>query len=56
MYVASMPEEYDTFLSSLVRYNNAEGNPFSEPVSLHSNIENGRGLFVIYNPLEFVLE
>ncbi|MEM6967207.1 MAG: DUF4249 domain-containing protein [Bacteroidota bacterium] len=44
---------YDT---SRERYWNAEGNPFAEPVLIHSNMENGYGVFTLRNKMTYRYE
>jgi hypothetical protein len=48
----------DTYLyaRSLSQYYDALGNPFAEPVTIHSNIEEGYGLFGLGNVSVFELE
>ncbi len=41
---------------SLVAYGNADGNPFAEPVIVHTNVENGYGLFGVSATNEVILE
>jgi len=41
---------------SLEAYYNADGNPFAEPVIIHTNVENGQGIFSMENKTEFILE
>ena len=40
-----LPKDQYLFLKSLYQYENASGNPFAAPVTVHGNIENGVGLF-----------
>lgn len=43
--VTSLSRDAYLYLRSLEQYRNADGNPFAEPVTVHSNIENGYGIF-----------
>lgn len=45
----SVSEEYYLFHTSLSRQQESPGAPFSEPVIVFNNIENGRGIFAGYN-------
>ena len=38
------------YLKSVSEYKNSEGNPFAQPVTIYSNIENGYGIFGLGNP------
>jgi hypothetical protein len=49
----SITEDYYRFDRSLSLSQDADGNPFSEPVILHRNIENGYGIFAMLNKSEF---
>jgi len=44
------------FSKSMQAYYNADGNPFAEPVIVHTNVENGQGVFSIENTAEWVIE
>jgi len=44
------------FIKTLLAYKEAQGNPFAEPVIVHSNIENGQGLFSLQNSTEILIE
>jgi len=44
------------FSKSMPAYYNAEGNPFAEPVIVHSNVENGQGIFSLQNSTEWIIE
>ncbi|MCR9099273.1 MAG: DUF4249 domain-containing protein [bacterium] len=43
--VTSLSRDAFLYYRSLRQYWEAEGNPFAEPVTVHSNIENGYGIF-----------
>lgn len=45
LLIESIGKDYYWHQRSLSNYYNSEGNPFAEPVVIHTNIENGRGLF-----------
>jgi hypothetical protein len=42
-------KDYYKYIKSLNNYENANGNPFAEPVNLYSNASNGYGLFTTYS-------
>ena len=44
------------YARSLDQYNNAIDNPFAEPVTVHSNIEGGYGVFFLSNSVEVIAE
>lgn len=52
----SISKDYYLFSKSVELYRNANGNPFAEPVLLHSNVNNGYGLFEISNSTEKKVE
>ena len=41
----SITEDYYDYVSSLQKHYNAKGDPFSTPVVVHGNVENGIGIF-----------
>jgi hypothetical protein len=41
----SISKEYYDYQTSMVKYWNADGNPFAQPVQVYTNIENGFGIF-----------
>lgn len=43
--VTSLSRDAFLYYRSLEQYREADGNPFAEPVTVHSNIENGYGIF-----------
>jgi hypothetical protein len=45
----TVSDAYYKFYSSLARQQNSPGVPYSEPVFVYSNIDNGNGLFAAYN-------
>lgn len=45
-------EEYYKYLESVELSSNASGNPFSEPVSVYTNIKGGLGIFAAYQIVE----
>lgn len=45
-------EEYYKYLESVKLSSNASGNPFSEPVSVYTNISGGLGVFAAYQIVE----
>jgi len=45
----SLTEDVFQYARSLSQYYDADGNPFAEPVTVHSNIENGYGIFGLGN-------
>ncbi len=50
----SISEDRYLYGRSFRRYREAEGNPFAEPVTIHSNFENGYGLFSIEKEDDFI--
>jgi len=44
---------YDRLISN---YQENDGNPFTSPVQLHTNVEGGQGLFAIENITSFDVE
>ena len=44
------------FSKSLENYYDANNNPFAEPVIVHTNVENGQGIFSIENQTEILIE
>jgi hypothetical protein len=47
--INTVADSYIDFDESMNKYWNADGNPFAEPVVLYSNVENGLGLFTLFN-------
>jgi hypothetical protein len=45
VHLVHLPKEKFLYLRSLRQYQDADGNPFAEPVTVSSNIENGTGIF-----------
>ena len=45
----SISKDYYNYLVTLSLYNNSEGNPIAEPVSVKSNVENGFGIVTAVN-------
>jgi hypothetical protein len=54
--VTSLSRDAYLYLRSLEQYNQADGNPFAEPVTVHSNIEDGYGIFGLGNVARYVIE
>jgi len=44
------------FVKTILAYNNIQGNPFAEPVIVHTNVENGQGIFSLQNSTEWIIE
>lgn len=44
------------YARSLEQYYNAVDNPFAEPVTVHSNVESGYGVFTLANAVEVIAE
>jgi hypothetical protein len=55
-YLISLNEAYYLYKLSLIRFYNAQDNPFAEPVILYTNVKNGYGLFTMggYREYNFV--
>jgi len=49
IYVTSMNKAGYLYRKSVKEYQNSSGDPFSEPVLIYSNIENGYGIFAGYS-------
>lgn len=47
--VQHVTKSYFLYAASMNKYNRSNGNPFSEPVSVYTNIENGFGIFSSYS-------
>ncbi|MFO7658424.1 MAG: DUF4249 domain-containing protein [Bacteroidales bacterium] len=45
----SLTKDYYSYIASLAAYSQADGNPFSERVQVHTNIVNGLGIFGGYS-------
>jgi hypothetical protein len=54
--VSAITKDYYHFLLSYKQYQEADGNPFAEPVNVHNNIENGYGLFQVNSSKEIILD
>ncbi len=54
--VKSISRDKYLFSKSLNAYYNAQDNPFAEPVIIHTNVENGQGIFSMENKSEFIIE
>lgn len=54
--VFSLTEDAFRYLTSQAAYSNARGNPFAEPVTVYSNIDNGHGYFIAANRIRIPIE
>lgn len=54
--VTSLSRDAFLYYRSLAQYREADGNPFAEPVTVHSNIENGYGIFGLGHTTVFKVE
>ncbi|MEO0724394.1 MAG: DUF4249 domain-containing protein [Bacteroidota bacterium] len=54
--VHQLTEDAWLYARSLEQYNNAIDNPFAEPVTVHSNVEGGFGVFTVTNTSSFFIE
>jgi len=54
--VKSTTRDRYLFAKSLIAYQNTNGNPFVEPVIIHTNVENGQGLFSLENSVELKIK
>ncbi|MGE5356644.1 MAG: DUF4249 domain-containing protein [Deltaproteobacteria bacterium] len=52
----SITKDYYHFLLSYDQYSDSKDNPFAEPVNIHSNIQNGYGMFQVSSYKESVLD
>lgn len=50
--VKSTTRDRYLFAKSLIAYENTNDNPFVEPIIIHTNVENGQGLFSLENSVE----
>lgn len=41
----TLSREYYLFKQSLIKFNESQNNPFSEPIKVYTNVENGYGIF-----------
>lgn len=55
VYLRAVSVDYATFKSSLNKLWSTQGNPFAEPVLLHTNMSGGLGLFGVLSTSEFEL-
>jgi hypothetical protein len=55
-HLVHLPKDKYLQARSLTQYQNNEGNPFTEPVTIHSNIENGVGLFSMETVSKYLIE
>jgi len=51
--VSALSEEMYLFYKSYAAYDNANGNPFAEPVVLYSNMSNNMGCFGVSTTKRF---
>lgn len=51
-----LSEDAFLYARSLEQYYNAIDNPFAEPVTVHSNVPNGYGVFTLVNRVSYFLE
>ncbi len=49
-------EDYYLYRNTAISQFEIDGNPFSQPVTIYSNVENGYGVFAGYNYQDFLLE
>jgi len=54
--IASISRDKYLFFKSLEALYLAEDNPFAEPVIVHTNVENGQGIFSMENETEIIVE
>jgi len=56
--LCQVDKSYYQFAVSAQKYNSSNGDPFSEPVQVYSNVKNGFGLFSAYNGIrkEFIVD
>ena len=54
--VASLDEDYARYQQTIALQSQTEGNPFSEPVRIHSNVEGGLGVFAGYTSSSVVVD
>jgi len=56
VYVSTISRDRYLFSKSAEAYENAQYNPFTEPVIVHTNVENGQGIFSMENVIELIVE
>lgn len=54
--VDHVSKPYYLYAASIIKYNRTYGNPFSEPVSVYTNVENGLGIFTGYSTVSRKIE
>ncbi len=54
--INSISRDKYLFFKSLEAYYLAQDNPFAEPVIVHTNVENGQGIFSMENKTEIIIE
>jgi len=54
--VSAISRERYLFSKSVEAYWTTEGNPFAEPVIIHTNVENGQGIFSMESVAELIVE
>jgi hypothetical protein len=54
--VKSLSEAAHNYYRSISTYQNAQNNPFAEPVVIYSNVDGGYGVFGLSRSLELILE
>ena len=56
LQIKSISRDKFLFTKSLRAYDDAYYNPFAEPVIIHTNVENGQGIFSMENKTEVLIE
>jgi len=56
VHVSAISRDKYMFFRSLEIYDSTIENPFAEPIIVHSNVENGQGIFSMENKSEFLVE
>ncbi len=54
--VYTLTKDYYIYETTRILNSDAQGNPFAEPVLVHSNFENGYGVFTLNNAVEYRYE
>ena len=54
--IKSISRDKYLYLKTLQAYYDAQYNPFAEPVIVHTNVENGQGIFSMENRLRFLID
>jgi Domain of unknown function (DUF4249) len=54
--IRNVTKEYYQWSVSYNKQYNAQGNPFAEPIAVYNNLENGLGIFAMFNEQRFTIK